>query len=273
MHRSSLLALVIIGFCLGGCFEKQGALAVSTSATASTITWSTNQGTQPALSFTIRNDDTVEVKNMKVTFDLAVTSGESPNGDATRMKFTALPSGVTGSNGTYVIASLAGHSSVTFTPDVWLEPGTYVWTATVDPEKRIKEFNEKDNKSVVNITVNPAPAVAGLDITMGTPTSITPNADGETMDLVVPVTVTGPAGAKASMVRFNVYLYGEPKYYFTYQNFIETSSTPRSITLKGVLPPDDTGTYEIQVDEEGYITETNETNNVITVDYPLPGSG
>jgi hypothetical protein len=257
-----LLALV-------GCFESHdGALAVTIDPGATT--WTTDQGPHPALTVTVRNDEAKDAVNVSVRIDLEVLSGNSIGGDASAMTLASLPAGVTGSQGDYVIATLPAHGSVVFTPAVFLEPGTYRWRAVVDGDGKLEEFNEKDNVASSLVTVTAAAAVVGLDVALGAPTAITP-VGTDLVDITLPVTVTGPAGAKAFMVRIDSTLLGDTGFYVHYEGFLAVGAHTLHLTARA--PAGGSGTYRIVLDSGGYLPEADETNNLISVAFPFVAPG
>lgn len=265
MRTLSLPCLLVAVLACSGCFEVyQAGISVHASGTQRT-TWSTAE-TPPELAFTVSNDHAEAIGAIQVRIHLEVLSGGSSHTDA-QLDLASTPAGVTGGDGSWRIAGLGPGQTVVLKPTTFFEPGTYRLTTTISPEASVEERSTDDNVAVLTFSVTAAPAIAGLDLSVGAPTAM--SLSGDDILLTVPVTVTGPAGGTAHLVRIDVSTADVDRWWSLHSDLPVGT---HALQLKAAAHPDGTSEIEIQVDPTGYIPESDEGNNGRTATF-LAGAG
>lgn len=262
------VVLFCIAWCVavGGCKRYTGAVSVSAATTSAA--WTTAE-TPASFSFAVRNDHTDIALGVSVRIAIEVLSGGSPLTDADIVVATP-PTGVTGSNGSWIISVLQPGESVTFSPSVaGMEPGTYRWTVIADAGNAIPEHNEADNVAQTLATVTAAPVAGSVNIAVGAPADIQPYTDHITMS--VPITVSGTTGARVHLVRLDATTSGGTTFFYV-PTALTVSTTPTAHIITVTMPTGGTGTITITADPSNYIPETDSVDNVRVINFPVVGS-
>jgi hypothetical protein len=263
--RPLLLSLLLIAaLACAGCLKVyEAGISVSAGATAN---WTTAD-TPPELAFTVSNDHGKAIGAILVTIDLEVTSGRSPK-DKTHLRLRSTPTGVTGEGGAWRIAGLQSGQKVIFKPETAFEPGSYRLTATITPEASVKERSTDDNVATMSFTVAAAPEVAGLNLSVAPDTATVITPVGTDIEFRLPVTVTGPSGSVAHLVRFDIITSNQDMGWHVYRSLAASpTGQVHSVALKAVAP-EGAGQIVIVVDPSEYLVETNEDDNVSSFNWP-----
>ena len=267
--RPLLLSLLLIAaLACAGCLKVYEA-GISVRPGTVPASWSTAD-TPPDLAFTISNDHAKPIGAINVAIHLEVLDGGSGSTDANLTLLTT-PSGVTGGRGAWRISGLQSGQTMTLKPVTAFEPGRYRLTATITPENAVKERSTDDNVAAIDFIVNAAAAVEGMNLSVaGPPTSIAPV--GDSIEFRLPITVTGPAGSSAHMVRIDVYTDDRDQYWSVYRTLAASpTGQVHSLQLKALAPLDSSGVITIEVDPTRYIPESADGDNTVSFNYPLTG--
>jgi hypothetical protein len=252
---------------LGGCFEVyDGALSV----TASTLemTHSLSGGVQPTVTYTIVNSHKDAVEDVGFQVSVLVTSGGG-NDEDKDVNAVSPPTGVTGSDGSFHIASIPAFGSVTVTITSPVEPGTYRWIAKVDPSDAIEEKDEDDNVAVTNVTVT-FPPLTGVNLAFGDISDLTATPVGDVVKLSVPLVITNGSGGAIPLLRIDVETAGESTYIRWYLPNVPIGTSTHQ--LEAVAPGGGSANIGIFLDPSEFISETNEDDNSLIFAFPLGGS-
>jgi len=267
-----LLALV---FVLGGCFEVYEG-AVSVTAQTSTTTYALNNtdglNNQKPITFSIINGDDNQVENVRVTVRLVIHTGNSPILDEDIELVTSSPN-ITGSEGDYTIGSIPAFGSVELKITALLEPGTYTWVCTADPNGSLDEFNEDDNSATTALTVT-HPLLANINLSFDGNADITFTSDANHIHFTIPVKIKvqlppqnePQPGPQVPLIRITTYTDGIEIQYWQYYYLVQDNTL---LEFSAIPPAGGSGTIRLQLDSSNFIAETNEGDNALSFAFPF----